>query len=76
MTKLIPFILEGVKVIQLDQLTIDQANDLRSWLPKSSIKSVEFEGMTLNDCVDFDTYDYWFKTNHVISRHYETILDF
>lgn len=76
MTKLIPMVIKGEKVIQLAQLTIDQANDLRNWLPQSSIKTMEFQGMKLNDCVPFETYNYWFRTNHVQSRHYETILDF
>ncbi|PRY89536.1 hypothetical protein [Mongoliibacter ruber] len=76
MTKLIPMDIKGEKVIQLAQLTIDQANDFRSWLPQSSIKTITFQGMEINDCVPFETYNYWFRTYHVLSRHYETILDF
>lgn len=76
MTKLIPFQVEGRKMIQLDQLTIDQANDLRSWLPKGSIQQIQFQGIHFNECIPFETYDYWFRTHHVLSRSYETILDF
>jgi hypothetical protein len=76
MTKLIPLIVEGKKIVQLSQLTIDQANDLRRWLPANSIQKLRIQGMEINDCISFDTYEYWFKTHHVLSRTYETILDF
>lgn len=76
MTKLIPLIVEGKKIVQLSQLTIDQANDLRSWLPANSLQNMRIQGMEINDCISFETYEYWFKTHHVLSRAYETILDF
>ena len=43
MTKLIPLIVEGKKIVQLSQLTIDQANDLRSWLPANSLQKLRFK---------------------------------
>ncbi|TVP48268.1 MAG: hypothetical protein EA341_11115 [Mongoliibacter sp.] len=76
MTRLIPLIIKEQKIIQLSQLTIDQANDLRSWLPDGSIRKMEFQGMELNDCVAFETYSYWYRTFHILSRNHETILDF
>jgi hypothetical protein len=76
MTKLIPLMVEGKRIVQLSQLTIDQANDLRSWLPANSITKLRIQGMEINDCISFETYEYWFKTHHVLSRSYETILDF
>ncbi|MCH7404469.1 hypothetical protein [Belliella aquatica] len=76
MTKLIPIEIEGQKLVQLSQLTIDQANDLRSWLPSDGLKKVHLHGVELQDCLSFETYEYWFKTNHVLSKAYETILDF
>ena len=76
MTKLIPLIVEGKKIIQLSQLTIDQANDIRSWLPANSLKKLRIQGMEINDCIAYDTYEYWFKSYHILSRSYETILDF
>ena len=76
MSRIIPFQVDGKKMIQLGQLSIDQANDLRSWLPNDSLQKVSFQGMELNDCVAFETYDYWFRSNHVLTRSYETILDF
>ena len=76
MNRIIPFQIEGKKMIQLCQLTIDQANDLRSWLPKNSLERINYQGIELNDCVPFETYDYWFRTYHILSRSYETILDF
>jgi hypothetical protein len=76
MMKLIPLVVEGKKIVQLSQLTIDQANDLRSWLPSNSIKKVTFQGLEISDCISFETYEYWFRTYHSLSRAYETILDF
>jgi hypothetical protein len=76
MTRIIPLQVEGEKMIQLGQLTIDQANDLRSWLPQDSLKKINYQGMELQECVAFETYDYWFRTHHVLTRSYETILDF
>lgn len=76
MTKLIPLMVEGKRIIQLSQLTIDQANDLRCWLPANSLQKLRIQGMEINDCISFETYEYWFKTHHVLSRTYETILDF
>ncbi|WP_194973712.1 hypothetical protein [Aquiflexum lacus] len=76
MTKLIPLMVEGKRIVQLSQLTIDQANDLRSWLPANSLQKLRIQGMEINDCISFETYEYWFKTHHVLSRSYETILDF
>ncbi len=76
MNKLIPLEIDGQKLVQLSQLTIDQANDLRSWLPADSLRMVAYQGIELLDCISFEVYDYWFKSNHVLSRNYETILDF
>jgi hypothetical protein len=76
MSRIIPFQIEGKKMIQLGQLTIDQANDLRSWLPKSSLEKVRYQGLELDECVAFETYDYWFRNYHVLGGSYGTILDF
>ncbi|MBD8491119.1 hypothetical protein IFO69_20360 [Echinicola sp. CAU 1574] len=64
MTKLVPILIGEQRMIQLSQLTIDQANDLRSFLPGSSIKKMNFQGMELHDCIDFETYEYWFQSSH------------
>ncbi|WP_304517226.1 hypothetical protein [Cecembia rubra] len=76
MNKLTPIQIDGCKLIPLDQLTIDQANDLRSWLPKEDILQIHFQGFLFNECIAYDTYVYWFKTHQVLSRTYESILDF
>lgn len=76
MLKIIPLEVNGEKIVQLSQLTIDQSNDLRSWLPPNSVLKVEYQGMELHDCILFEVYDYWYRSNHVLGRAYETILDF
>lgn len=75
MTKLIPISIEGGKWIQLSQLSAKQAQQLKSWLPVSSIKKILFQGMELNECVDFSTYEYWFRSNQVSNRN-QSVLDF
>lgn len=76
MTKLVPILIGDKRIIQLSQLTIDQANDLRSFLPGSSIRQMSYQGMELQDCIDFETYEYWFQTSHVQNGATSTIWDF
>jgi hypothetical protein len=65
MTKLIPILLEGKSWIQLSQLSLDQAHSLKSWLPVNGLKRITFQGLTLHDCVDFVTYECWFRSQMV-----------
>jgi hypothetical protein len=75
MTKLIPIFIDGKKWIQLSQLSREQADSLRSWLPGNSLKKIFFHGMELIDCLDFDTYEYWFRAKEV-SEPKQAWLDF
>lgn len=65
MTKLIPIFIDGKKWVQLSQLSGEQAKSLKSWLPINSLKKVIFQGMELYDCLDFETYEFWFRTSQV-----------
>jgi hypothetical protein len=75
MTKLIPISIEGKKWIQLSQLSTDQIQSLKSILPGDCLEKVIFQGMELNDCIDFGTYEYWFKSDQ-ISGQRQAMLDF
>lgn len=75
MTKLIPIFIEGEKWIQLSQLSVDQARTLKSFLPVNCLKKILFQGMELNDCLDFNTYEYWFNSQQ-ISGQRQALLDF
>lgn len=75
MTKLIPIIINGQKWIQLSQLTVDQVRSLKSSLPVSCLKKVFFQGIELSDCLDFDTYEYWFKSQQITGQR-QALLDF
>lgn len=75
MTKLIPIFINGGKWIQLSQLSKDQALRLKSWLPVSCLKKIIFQGSEFSDCLDFETYEYWFRTNQV-SEQEQALLDF
>lgn len=75
MTKLIPIFIEGEKWIQLSQLSSEQVQSLKSILPVDSLKKVVFQGIELSDCLDFATYEYWFKSDQ-ISGQRQAVLDF
>jgi hypothetical protein len=75
MTKLIPIFIDGKKWIQLSQLSSEQSRLIKSWLPISSLRKVLFQGMELTDCLDFETYDFWFRTNQV-KNDKQALLDF
>jgi hypothetical protein len=75
MTKLIPIFIDGKKWIQLSQLSTEHARLIKYWLPISSFRKVLFQGIELTDCLDFETYDFWFRTNQV-SNDKQALLDF
>ncbi|GAA0877535.1 hypothetical protein GCM10009119_05030 [Algoriphagus jejuensis] len=75
MTKLIPIFIEGKKWVQLSQLTVDQAHSLKSYLPVLCLKKIFFHGIELSDCLDFDTYEYWFKSQQILGQR-QALLDF
>ncbi len=75
MTKLTPIFINGKKWIQLSQLSIEQARLIKHWLPFSSLRKVLFQGIELTDCLDFETYDFWFRTNQV-TKDKQALLDF
>ncbi|MDN3668971.1 hypothetical protein QWY93_06495 [Echinicola jeungdonensis] len=74
MNKLVPILIDNKQMIQLSQLTLDQANDLRSFLPVSSIKKMTYRGMELHDCIEFETYKYWLQS-HEVEEETSTIWD-
>jgi len=75
MTKLIPIFIDGRTWIQLSQLTVDQARSLKAFLPVHSLTKILFQGIELSDCLDFDTYEYWFKSQQITGQRQAT-LDF
>lgn len=75
MTKLIPIFIDGGKWIQLSQLSRDHAAKLKSFLPVGSLKKIMFQGSEFTDCVDFATYEYWFRTYQVKEQRH-ALLDF
>ncbi len=74
MTKLIPIFIEGEKWIQISQLSSEQANKLKSWLPVYSFKKIIFQGMELCDCLKFETYEQWFRSSELQVRN--PVFDF
>jgi hypothetical protein len=76
MKQLIPMSIDGLMIIQLSQLTLDQANKLRSFLPAKSIKKMIYQGLELNDCILFETYEYWLRNQQFFNLSEETVYDF
>lgn len=75
MTKLIPIFINGEKWIQLSQLSGEQASKLKSWLPGNCLKKIKFQGTEFSDCLEFATYEYWFRTQQVFGQK-QAMLDF
>ncbi len=75
MNKLVPILIGNKQMIQLSQLTMDQANNLRNFLPGSSIKKMTYKGMELHDCIEFETYKYWLQSHHQVEEETSTIWD-
>lgn len=75
MTKLIPIFIEGKRWIQLSQLSVDQLRSLKSFLPAQDVKKILLHGIELTDCLDFEIYEYWFKSQQIPSQR-EALLDF
>lgn len=75
MTKLVPIIIGGSRWIQISQLSAAQARSLKSWLPSHRLKNLTFNGILLKDCVDFSSYEYWFKT-HALTSNTPLVHDF
>jgi len=65
MTKLIPIFIEREKWIQVSQLSSEQANKLKSWLPVYLFKKIIFQGMELSDCLRFETYEHWLRSSEL-----------
>lgn len=75
MTKLIPIFIDGKKWIQLSQLPAEQIRAIRSYLPVDSLKKVIFQGLELSDCLDFETYEWWFR-NKEASIQKQALFEF
>ena len=75
MTKLIPIFINGKKWVQLSQLSQEQANVIKSWLPVNCLRKILFQGIEIADCLDFDTYEYWFNS-YQLPKQKQAYLDF
>lgn len=47
--------------IRLAGLPDKQAGNLLEWLPQSYLTKVEGEESLLDDCVDYEDYEFWFE---------------
>jgi hypothetical protein len=65
MMKLVPIFIDGQKWIQLSQLTMDQAQALKSFLPVNCFKKIRFQGIELSECLEFAVYDFWYRSMQI-----------
>lgn len=65
MTKLLPISIEGEMWIQISQLSTQHAVKLRTYIPVHYFRKITFQGIELNDCLQFDQYEHWFRSEEV-----------
>lgn len=61
MFKLAPQFLEGLKFIRISELPSEQSQSLMSWLSRNGLLTLSVDGIDMEDCVDYDDYDYWYR---------------
>lgn len=53
---------QGVtEYVRLANLPEKQVEDLLEWLPQTCLTKVKAEESLLEDCVDYDDYEFWFE---------------
>lgn len=65
MIKLLPIVIDGKKWIQISQLSSQQSTKLRVSIPIQHFRKIIFQGIELNDCLNFDQYELWFRSVEV-----------
>ncbi len=60
MAKIQPHIDFGTGYIQLSKLPFDQAMELRSWIPQTSLISISTTNGLVTDAIQYSEYEYWF----------------
>lgn len=53
---------QGVtEYVRLADLPNGQADTLLSWLPESCLTKVKAEEQLLDDCIDYEDYEFWYE---------------
>ncbi len=65
MAKIQPHIDFGTGYVLLSKLPFDQALELRSWIPQTSIVSMNTAEGWVADAVQYSEYEYWFDYQYL-----------
>lgn len=57
--------------MRLSELPSPQASSLRDWLPESYLTKLEAGGSVVEDCIEYEDYEFWYE----YSRPDEGMLD-
>jgi hypothetical protein len=60
MLKASPNFHQGINFIQISSLPYDQQELFNLWVPESAKMKVEINSISMNDCVEYQDYAYWF----------------
>jgi hypothetical protein len=60
MPKAIPHRVAATEYIRLSELPAPQAQQLREWLPESFLTKLEAQNGVMDDCIDYDDYEFWY----------------
>lgn len=52
---------KGINFIQISSLPYDQQALFFSWLPESSLIKMEINDIFMEDCAEYEDYNYWFN---------------
>ena len=64
--KISPIYFDGHKIIRLSDLPNDQNHLFSDWINNDAF--VSLEGMTENDCVQYEDYEFWFVNYYVAEK--------
>ncbi len=60
MLKASPTFHKGVNFVQISSLPFEQQSIFEDWIPQNSLIKMEINNITLEDCVDYQDYTYWY----------------
>ena len=51
----------ATEYVRLSKLPDEQIDDLLGWLPESYLTKVKKGKKLLNDCIEYDDYEFWYE---------------
>lgn len=59
--KIKPFRQGATEYVRLSKLPNEQIDDLLGWLPESCLTKVNSNEQLLEDCIDYEDYEFWYE---------------